>query len=125
MIFANWIVGPHLIGVIFLLAALIQKHYPPKEINSLYGYRTNLSMKNQQNWDEGNRYSTALMFTYSWILIIAGIAITGLLMLIPLSPEARTLIKVILMLAGAIATAILLFRVTEKHLRETFDDKPL
>lgn len=121
MIFANWIVGPHLIGVIFLLAGLIQKRYPPKEINSLYGYRTTLSMKNQQNWDEGNRYSTALIIKCGWVLVIAGIIITALFMLIPISPEARTLTKIILMIVGAFATVIILFRVTEKHLKNTFD----
>jgi uncharacterized membrane protein len=121
MIFANWIVGPHLIGVIFLLAGLIQKRFPPKEINSLYGYRTTLSMKNQQNWDEGNRYSTALIIKCGWVLVITGIIITALFMLIPISPEARTLTKIILMLVGAFATVIVLFRSTEKHLKNTFD----
>ncbi|MES2064447.1 MAG: SdpI family protein [Bacteroidota bacterium] len=121
MIFANWIAGPHFIGVIFILAGLIQKRFPPKEINSLYGYRTTLSMKNQQNWDEGNRYSTTLIIKCGWVLVITGIIITGLLMLVPVSPEARTLTKVILMLLGAFGTVIILFRATEKHLRNTFD----
>jgi uncharacterized membrane protein len=121
MIFANWIAGPHFIGVIFILAGLIQKRFPPKEINSLYGYRTTLSMKNQQNWDEGNRYSTTLIIKCGWILVITGIIITGLLILVPVGPEARTLTKVILMLLGAFGTVIILFRATEKHLRNIFD----
>lgn len=121
MIFANWIAGPHFIGVIFILAGLIQKRFPPKEINSLYGYRTTLSMKNQQNWDEGNRYSTALIIKCGWVLVITGLIITGLLMLVPMSPEARTLTKVILMLACAFGTVIVLFRATEKHLKNTFE----
>jgi uncharacterized membrane protein len=99
----------------------VQRRFPPKEINSLYGYRTTLSMKSQQNWDEGNRYSTALIIKCGWVLVITGLIITALLMLVPISPEARTLTKVILMLACAFATVIILFRATEKHLKNKFD----
>jgi uncharacterized membrane protein len=122
MIFVNWIVGPQLIGLIFIAAGLIQKHYPPKKINSLYGYRTTTSMKNQQNWDEGNRYSTKLMMQCGRWLVIAGIIITVGLMPITMSPKLSTLIKVGTMLAGAFGTAIVLFTSTEKHLKQTFHD---
>jgi uncharacterized membrane protein len=122
MIFANWIAGPHLIGVIFILAGLIQKRYPPKEINSLYGYRTKISMKDQQNWEEGNSYSTKLIIKCGWVLVIAGGIITAGLMLVNISPELRTLIKLGLMLAAAFGTVIILFRRTEKHLKKTFSD---
>ncbi len=121
MIFVNWIAGPQLIGIIFIIAGLIQKRFPPKEINSLYGYRTTLSMQNQQNWDEGNRYSTALILKCGYVLVTAGMVLTALLMLLPMSIEARTLTKVAMMLAGAFATVIVLFRKTEKHLRNIFD----
>ncbi|MBB5396953.1 SdpI family protein [Mucilaginibacter sp. AK015] len=121
MIFVNWIIGPHLIGLIFILAGMIQKRYPPKEINSLYGYRTALSMKNQQNWDEGNRYSTALIIKCGWALVVAGLVITGLLKLVMLSAQITALIKVGLMLAGAFVTVIILFRATEKHLKNKFE----
>ncbi|MES2265239.1 MAG: SdpI family protein [Bacteroidota bacterium] len=122
MIFVNWIVGPHLIGLIFILAGMIQKHYPPKEINSLYGYRTKRSMKDQQNWDEGNKYSTQLLFKCGLVLFITGIIITAGMAFLPISPELRTLIKVIIMLLGAVGTVIVLFTATEKHLKRTFPD---
>ncbi|RYU89560.1 SdpI family protein [Mucilaginibacter terrigena] len=122
MIFVNWIIGPHLIGLIFILAGLIQKRYPPKKINSLYGYRTTRSMKNQQNWDEGNSYSTRLMIKCGLILFVAGIIITFGLMLIDMTPELRTLIKAIMMVVGGVGTAIVLFVVTERHLKRTFHD---
>jgi len=122
MIFANWIAGPHLIGLIFIIAGLIQKYYPPKEINSLYGYRTTQSMKNQQNWDEGNRYSTKLMIKCGIVLVITGIILTAGMMLIPISPEWRTGIKVVLMLLCAFGSVAVLFRATEKHLKLQFSD---
>lgn len=38
-------------GSITLLAGVTMKIFPPKKINSFYGYRTINSMKNQANWD--------------------------------------------------------------------------
>ena len=122
MIFINWIVGPHLIGLIFILAGMIQKHYPPKEINSLYGYRTKRSMKDQRNWDEGNKYSTQLLLKCGLVLFIAGFVVTAGMALLNISIELRTLLKVIIMLLGAVGTVIALFTATEKHLKQTFPD---
>jgi len=39
---------PFLMGLIFVITALISLRFPPKKINNLYGYRTGKSMKNQQ-----------------------------------------------------------------------------
>ncbi|WP_158557134.1 SdpI family protein [Mucilaginibacter conchicola] len=118
---ANWLIGPQLMGAIFILAALLQKRFPPKNINSLYGYRTPLSMKNQQNWDEANRYSTQLMFKMGLILLVAGIIITPLLAILPISIDAGMLIKVGIMITGALCTIVILLTYTERHLKQTTD----
>jgi len=39
---------PSTSGLIFILAGFIMLKFPPKKINSLYGYRTSSSMKNQE-----------------------------------------------------------------------------
>lgn len=44
------------IPVIMLIIGLIFTFKPPKEINELFGYRTNLSMKNLDTWNFANRY---------------------------------------------------------------------
>jgi uncharacterized membrane protein len=121
----HWIIGPQLLGVIFLIAGYIQKWYPPKTINGLYGYRTDSSMKNQQTWDEANRYSTRIMIRYAWIMLTVGIAITLPMEFIRVKEDVFTLIKVSLMIAGSLIMVVVLISSTEKHLRETFDDKPL
>lgn len=52
----------HLItGALFLGAALMMKIWPPKKINSFYGYRTPRSMKNQLAWDDANAFSSDLL----------------------------------------------------------------
>lgn len=50
--------------------------FPPKEINSLYGYRTPRSKKNQANWDFANALSNRLL-----LLLSHGYLIIALLLL--------------------------------------------
>jgi uncharacterized membrane protein len=123
MIFVNWILGLQLLGVILLLAGLIQKRFPPKEINSLYGYRTARSMQDQQHWDEGNKYSIQFMFNCGCILLIAGILLSVVLNLLTIDPKSKAWLQVALVVAGSVAIVIVLFSKTEKHLKDTFNDR--
>jgi len=118
----EWSIGQQLIGIIFLIAGVIQRYYPPQKINSLYGYRTERSMKDQQNWDEGNRYSAVLMIKASVILIVAGVILAWLLAQIDMGDDAKMLIRVALMILSAAITVVVMFRCTEKHLKSTFKD---
>ena len=122
MIFVNWILGLQLLGVIFLLAGLIQKRCPPKEINSLYGYRTTRSMKDQQHWDEGNKYSKQFMLNCGWVLLVAGILLSITLNFFNIDPKLKAWLQVALVVAGSVVVVIVLFTKTEKHLKDTFND---
>lgn len=44
-------------------------HKPPKEINSIYGYRTPMSMKNQDTWDFAHRYFGRLWYRAGLMLL--------------------------------------------------------
>lgn len=57
-------------GFIFFITGLITYYFPPKKINHLYGYRTPRSMKNQQNWDIAQQFSTNKMIQGSLVLIL-------------------------------------------------------
>ncbi|MCW9130024.1 SdpI family protein [Bacillus paramycoides] len=61
-----------LIGVIFILAALILQKNPPTDINAAYGYRTKRSMKNKELWDAGNQYSAEVMKQNGSIMMLIG-----------------------------------------------------
>ena len=59
-------IGPFLIldaltGIILIVVGFILLKYPPKEINSLYGYRTEKSMKSQEAWDFAQIFSSKLI----------------------------------------------------------------
>lgn len=59
-------------GLVTLGFGLIPKMVRPKKINSWYGYRTTMSMKNQDTWDEGNRYYTTQHIIAGIILLVLG-----------------------------------------------------
>lgn len=61
-----------LLGVVFLIGAQITLRYPPKKINSLYGYRTKNSMKSQQHWDFAQHYSSIKMNSLGLIYLLMG-----------------------------------------------------
>ncbi|MGE6551399.1 SdpI family protein [Bacillus mycoides] len=65
-----------LIGIIFILAALILQKNPPTDINAAYGYRTKRSMKNKELWDAGNKYSAEVMNQNGFIMMLIGSVIS-------------------------------------------------
>lgn len=61
-----------LLGVIFFIVGLIFKFLPPKRINIIYGWRTNFAMKNQETWDEAQRYGANLMIIIGIASVLVG-----------------------------------------------------
>ncbi|NLM38564.1 MAG: SdpI family protein [Firmicutes bacterium] len=45
----------------------------PKKINSIYGYRTAMSMKNKETWDFAHRYSGRFWFRTGWIVLVISV----------------------------------------------------
>ena len=101
-----------LIGIVFIIAALILYFFPPKKINYLYGYRTRSSMKNQQVWDFSQKYSAVKMLQLGLFLIVVSL----LHIFIPISQEHTTFIEIGLVILGC----IYMFVTTEKALKKNF-----
>jgi uncharacterized membrane protein len=123
MNYQQFIVGPHLIGVLFILLGLVQRYLPPKKINRFYGYRTLTARTNQKTWDEGNRYSALYMIKAGIILLIVGFVINALSILYISDPQQRQWIAYIVLFGGAMGIGILSTMATEKHLHRTFKIK--
>jgi uncharacterized membrane protein len=117
----NWIIGPQLIGIIFLIAGLISIKFPPKKINQLYGYRSPSSMKNQQTWDEANRFSSRYLVRLGLILVMIGLLISFIFNAEVLPIKLEILLRPVLLIGTAMASAVILIVTTEKHLAKTFD----
>ena len=59
------ILPAHILTVgLLLLISFIAKKIPPKFSDKSYGYRTRLSTKDEEIWDEANRYCSNLFFMY-------------------------------------------------------------
>ncbi|MBV6680132.1 MULTISPECIES: SdpI family protein [Bacillus cereus group] len=97
-----------LIGVIFILAAIILQKNPPTDINAAYGYRTKRSMKNKELWDAGNRYSAEVMKRNGFIMMLIG-SIISILFRYPHTTAVIMAVMVLLI--------IHLFRRVEKRLK--------
>jgi uncharacterized membrane protein len=98
-----------IVGFVFAVAAFITLKFPPKKINSFYGYRTSRSMKNQENWDLAQRFSSQLMLKQGLIMLL----LAFILAVLPVPIEIATLISLLLLLMSVIN----LFVQTEKRLK--------
>ncbi len=102
-----------LTGFIFIIAALIQIKFPPKKINSLYGYRTKNSMKSQESWDFAQLYSAKLMLRFGAVLAL----ISLLLNKVRLSKPEYEVIASTFIVSSVV---ILMINIVEKELKKRF-----
>jgi len=91
-------------GIIFIVAGFIMFKFPPKKINSLYGYRTTNSMKNQEIWDFSQKYASKEMIKLGLLLFLSSL----LSLFTNFDDRVNTIIGVFLLLVIAV---ILLIRV--------------
>jgi uncharacterized membrane protein len=64
---------PIITGPIFVIAGIIMLKFPPKKINSLYGYRTFSSMKSQERWNFSQKYSAQELIKLGFILTLSSL----------------------------------------------------
>jgi len=97
-------------GIIFIIMGIIMNIFPPKKINSLYGYRTASSMESQEKWDFSQKYSAKVMAIIGVVLSI----ISFYRPFLNLSNDQHA----ILGLAVLIASAVSLIVIVEKKLKK-------
>lgn len=103
---------PFLVGAIFTVTAAITYFFPPKNINYLYGYRTESSMKNQERWDFAQRLSSVKMFRLG--LMLVAVSMAGLLF--PMDETTNIIVGIALLIAGV----VWLFWSTERAIKNKF-----
>lgn len=119
---AFWIfmlVADLLVPVIMIYFGRLFSKKPPKEINSLFGYRTAMSMKNKDTWSFAHRYCGRLW--YVW-----GLAVMAATIIVMLFVHGKT--------TGTVGTVggivcfvqivplLVSIALTEKALKKTFDE---
>lgn len=101
-----------LVGIVFVVLALIMYKYPPKKINIFYGYRTVASMQNQETWDFAQKHSTTKMLQLGIFML----ALSLLNLFFDISQEVATIIGFVAMLFGIF---IMIF-LTEQAIKRKF-----
>ena len=107
-----------LVPIILVIVGLIMYKFPPKKINFFVGYRTNNSMKNDENWEFANKYSAKLLFICGCILFVL-----SLLVHIPFynsSEDVLTVLSIVLCSLQCVSLFICVF-LTEKKLKKRVD----
>ncbi|MCU0356088.1 MAG: SdpI family protein [Cyclobacteriaceae bacterium] len=100
----------HLSSAMLMLGiSYLYLRFPPKEINSVYGYRTSRSMRSIDAWKLANSFSARMMF----ILACALVPVQGILY-VAVDEETSLLAYCVILCLGLIA----LIPLTEKHLKK-------
>lgn len=98
-------------GLLFVLSVIFY-FFPPKKINSLYGYRTNKSMQNETIWQFANSFWSKQFLIYSAISFVAA------LVLAYVNPKITWQPMAIMLLSLAVSVIK-----TEQALNKNFDDE--
>ena len=100
-----------LFGTMFMKSA-------PKKINYIFGYRTDMSMKNRETWEFAHKYIGKLWFRFGLLLI----PITVIPMLFVIG-KTENIVGTVGLIVGFINTIVLIVPIffTEKALNKAFD----
>lgn len=107
-----------LIPAIMLGAGKLFLKKAPKDISWIFGYRTTMSMKNEDTWYFAHRIAGAFWWKWGWITL--AITVVAMLLILNKSDEVVSAVGCIVMFAQMIPL-IAVIPHTEKALRNTFD----
>lgn len=100
-----------------ILGCQFVKH-PPKKINNVYGYRTDLSRKNQQTWDYAH-YCCGRLWQKTGLVML----LLTLLIAVPVKDKGDTVVGWVLGIWVCLQCIVLILSVpvVERELRKRFD----
>ena len=92
----------------------------PKEINYIFGYRTNMSMKNMETWDFAHKYIGKLWFFLG--LILVPITVIPMLFVIGGNEDTVGMVGSIICIVSLVMLGVPIIP-TERALKKTFDEE--
>ena len=107
-----------LFPAIMILFGLMFKKSAPKKINYIFGYRTDMSMKNRNTWEFAHKYIGRLWFRLGFLLI--PITVIPLLFVIGNSENVVGTVGLIVSFINTVVLIVPIF-FTEKALNRAFD----
>ena len=93
---------------------------PPQDINGAYGYRTSMSMKNQDTWEFAHQVCGRVWWRMGWLVLALSAALLAWMETRPGGEQTNWLLGALVALAEA-AVVILTIIPVERALKKTFD----
>ena len=107
-----------LIPAIMLGAGKLFTKNTPKDINWIIGYRTTMSMKNEDTWAFAHKVAGAFWWKWGWVALV--ITVVGMLLLLGRSVELVSTVGCVLLFLQLVPV-IAVIPHTEEALHNTFD----
>jgi uncharacterized membrane protein len=102
------------IGITFSIVSLFARFFPPRTMDSRYGFRTKLSMRNMDTWREAHIYSSRLLLVASIAMLALGLVF---------AKRQHFEIYHFAIVIGALVFFIVgIIYMTERRLRHKFDE---
>ncbi len=107
-----------LLPLIMVIAGYFMYKHSPKDINGIIGYRTKLSMKNQETWDFAQKFCGKL-----WLKIGGIMLLLSIILQIPFKESNENTICWLTVILETVQVIILIVSIViaEKTLKNTFD----
>lgn len=107
-----------LLPFIMVIAGYFMYKHSPKDINGIIGYRTKLSMKNQETWDFAQKFCGKL-----WLKIGGIMLLLSIILQIPFKESNKNTICWLTVILETVQVIILIVSIViaEKTLKNTFD----
>lgn len=108
-----------LIPLIMIMGGYFMYKKPPKEINSVVGYRTKMSQKNIDTWMFAHNYCGRL-----WLKLGTALLIPTVIVQIPFIHSNDNVIGTVTLIVEAVQLVVLIGSIipVEKALKKTFDE---
>ena len=107
-----------LVPLLMVVFGRIMYKHAPKSINGVYGYRTSMSMKNEDTWKFAHDYCGKLWYKVGLIMLIPSVLVQ-----LPFVKSSTDTIGIMTVVLETVQICVMIASIfpTERALRKTFD----
>ena len=107
-----------LVPLLMVVFGRIMYKHAPKSINGVYGYRTSMSMKNEDTWKFAHDYCGRLWYKIGLIMLIPSVLVQ-----LPFVRRSTDTIGIMTVVLETVQICVMIASIfpTERALRKTFD----
>ncbi len=107
-----------LVPLLMIVFGRIMYKHAPKSINGIYGYRTSMSMKNEDTWKFAHDYCGRLWYKVGLIMLIPSVLVQ-----LPFVKRSTDTIGIMTVVLETVQICVMIASIfpTERALRKTFD----